>query len=343
MGKTDSTGTYSYLCDGTSPGADVLSDGHALYTPGLSENRGGTASYYSNDRLGNLWMIDGTTKNQLTYEDFSGFGGAVAGSSAGSAFGFGGGNGCQTDADTGLVLMGHRYYDTRIGRFLSQDPIGDGDNWYAYAGNSPTNAIDPTGLSEATFSYNSSMSGQEWGGVWDNQQFHEGDYGTYNEYGPNGSGDGKLYYSGTLTVGPSALDTMMQGGMGLNMGHPGMGGGMIAGDMQQGPKGTTWRTDMGEADGPDMHIYHDGKLHGPETNIDQNGKLRTGPHHGQKLKALPNKLKKVYRPIIKTFLQRAGMAASAIEAALDGLTLDVPIIYFDPRQADMYAHPEHGT
>jgi len=50
------------------------------------------------------------------------------------------------------VLMGHRYYDTRIGRFISQDPAGDGDNWYSYADNSPTNEVDPSGL-DAVFSF----------------------------------------------------------------------------------------------------------------------------------------------------------------------------------------------
>ena len=43
--------------------------------------------------------------------------------------------------------MGYRYYDTRIGRFITQDPIHSGDNWYAYAGNNPVNATDPSGLS----------------------------------------------------------------------------------------------------------------------------------------------------------------------------------------------------
>ena len=65
---------------------------------------------------------------------------------SGSPFGFGGANGCQTDPDAILVLMGHRYYDPRVGRFLTQDPAQDGGNWYAHVGNNPTNRSDPLGL-----------------------------------------------------------------------------------------------------------------------------------------------------------------------------------------------------
>ncbi len=146
VGKVDSTGSYSYICDGTTPGSPVLSDGHAVYTPGLSENRGGTSTFYDFDRLGNLWTLDGSGKSQLGYADYSGFGGGTAAAGATSPFGFGGGNGCQTDADTGIVLMGHRYYDSRIGRFLTQDPAKAGGNWYSYAGNNPVNKTDPSGL-----------------------------------------------------------------------------------------------------------------------------------------------------------------------------------------------------
>ena len=149
VGKTDSTGTYSYVCDGTTPGSPVLSDGHALYTPGLSENRGGTSTYAAYDLLGNLWFMDNGSAQQTFYQDTTAFGSGqnmgIGGTEAGP-FKFGGGNGCQTDADTGLVLMGHRYYDTRIGRFITQDPAGAGGNWYRYAGNNPTNHVDPTGL-----------------------------------------------------------------------------------------------------------------------------------------------------------------------------------------------------
>lgn len=78
-------------------------------------------------------------------------GGIAPGGGGLAAFGYGGGNNCQTDSDFGLVLMGHRYYDTRIGRFLTQDPAKSGGNWYAYAGNNPTNKTDPTGLYQASF------------------------------------------------------------------------------------------------------------------------------------------------------------------------------------------------
>lgn len=60
--------------------------------------------------------------------------------------------GAPEDA-TGLTMLGARYYDPAIGRFLSVDPIMDLTNpqqWngYAYAGNNPTSKSDPSGLRE---------------------------------------------------------------------------------------------------------------------------------------------------------------------------------------------------
>jgi len=46
----------------------------------------------------------------------------------------------------GLLYMRQRYYDPVVGRFLTEDPIRDGLNWYAYCGNNPVNGVDPTGL-----------------------------------------------------------------------------------------------------------------------------------------------------------------------------------------------------
>ena len=50
---------------------------------------------------------------------------------------FVGTSGYQADATTGLLLLGHRYYDASIGRFLSSDPAQVGSNWYAYCDNNP--------------------------------------------------------------------------------------------------------------------------------------------------------------------------------------------------------------
>ncbi len=42
--------------------------------------------------------------------------------------------------------MGHRYYDTATGRFLTRDPIGAGRNWYDCCDNNPLKWTDPSGL-----------------------------------------------------------------------------------------------------------------------------------------------------------------------------------------------------
>jgi RHS repeat-associated protein len=56
------------------------------------------------------------------------------------------------DSSTGLVLLGARYYDTGLGRFISTDPELDASNpaqfnAYVYAGNNPVTFSDPSGLS----------------------------------------------------------------------------------------------------------------------------------------------------------------------------------------------------
>ncbi|SEU12998.1 RHS repeat domain-containing protein, partial [Pseudomonas graminis] len=64
------------------------------------------------------------------------------------------------DHETGLHYNRHRYYDPKVGRFISKDPIGysGGLNLYAYAAN-PVEWIDPLGLHKviATNSRRSAM------------------------------------------------------------------------------------------------------------------------------------------------------------------------------------------
>jgi RHS repeat-associated protein len=60
--------------------------------------------------------------------------------------------GYERDAETGLDYAFARYYNSRLGRFMSPDPMGGGLgdpqslNRYAYVGNSPLGSVDPTGM-----------------------------------------------------------------------------------------------------------------------------------------------------------------------------------------------------
>ena len=80
-------------------------------------------------------------------------------------FGFAGQAGYQTDSDTGLKLLGDRYYDSSTGRFISRDPIRDGDNWYAYCANDPVNGLDSEGLDVGFASNGDGRNpyGSDWG------------------------------------------------------------------------------------------------------------------------------------------------------------------------------------
>ena len=50
------------------------------------------------------------------------------------------------DAETNNIYLRNRYYNTSTGRFITEDPIKDGLNWYVYCGNDPIMFVDPSGL-----------------------------------------------------------------------------------------------------------------------------------------------------------------------------------------------------
>ena len=50
------------------------------------------------------------------------------------------------DSETSFIYLRNRYYDPSSARFISEDPIRDGYNWYAYCGGNPITKIDPWGL-----------------------------------------------------------------------------------------------------------------------------------------------------------------------------------------------------
>ncbi len=153
VGRTSTTGTpYYYTCDGADPASPVLRDGPDVYTQGLCQTltSTGATSWYVLDRLGSNTRTMNAAESVTDAQVFDGFGCLVNRTGTTTLpFGFDGKSGYETDSDTGLMLLGHRFYDPSIGRFLSRDPIHDGDNDYAYCDNEPVNAVDPSGEAES--------------------------------------------------------------------------------------------------------------------------------------------------------------------------------------------------
>ena len=143
MQKVDSAGTANYLCDGTTPASAVLTDSSAVYTPGLSEHRGSTSKFYHGDNLGSTRGITNSSQTVTDTLLYDAFGNTISRTgTTPTPFGFVGKGQYQTDNDSGLMLLGERYYDASVGRFISSDPAKDGDNWYAYCDNNPLDGSD---------------------------------------------------------------------------------------------------------------------------------------------------------------------------------------------------------
>jgi RHS repeat-associated protein len=139
-------GTTNYLRSGPAVTDPLLSDGSATYTPGISQFRNGTSTFDLQDRLGNATYQTNTAGTVTATRAYDPFGILQSPSGAVGPFGFAGGYGYQEDADSGLKLLGHRYFDASTGRFLTRDPAMDGGNWFTYCDSNPLIGFDRTGL-----------------------------------------------------------------------------------------------------------------------------------------------------------------------------------------------------
>jgi RHS repeat-associated protein len=125
--------------------------------------------------------------------------------------------GRRLDGETGLYYLRARDYAPLIGRFLQPDPIGieGGINLYAYVGNDPLNATDPSGLWTlqigGSFYYNIGwFGGQISLGIVADSQGNAGFFGSATA-GP-GIGLGfKFAASGAVTNAPEIFNLQGQG------------------------------------------------------------------------------------------------------------------------------------
>jgi len=150
--------TY-FLYDGADPVCEVDASGAVTTvntfggTGLLSRHTGAGDNFYAFDPQGNTaQVLDGTGAVRST-SAVDAYGKSLGTAPSSDPFaGFGAQNGYYADAETGLLLLGHRYYDPGTGRFVNRDPAGYGGgmNLYGYCLNNPVMDSDPSGLDDAS-------------------------------------------------------------------------------------------------------------------------------------------------------------------------------------------------
>ncbi len=148
VSKIENGASQTFVRDGAYVTDPVLRDSSAAYTPGISERRG-TVSTFQHSGIKNAASQSSVSGSLSAFRVYDAFGNLESGGFGAwqGPFGYAGSFGYQEDG-SGLRLLGHRYYDSSTGRFLTRDPIKDGRNWYGYGGGfgNPTGFTDSDGL-----------------------------------------------------------------------------------------------------------------------------------------------------------------------------------------------------
>ena len=139
--KTSGGTTTEFLYDGVNIVGEKTNTDVKTYVRGKEILLDSDGIFYHHDTHGSVSALVNAQNEVLAQNIYDAYG--AGNISHLSPFGY---CGEYLDIETGFVYLRNRYYDPNIGRFISEDPIKDGNNWYAYCENNPVNRIDPSGL-----------------------------------------------------------------------------------------------------------------------------------------------------------------------------------------------------
>ena len=145
--KTVNGITTTHIWDGTDIVMDIGGTTNKYYR-GLTginyADLGGTLSYYHKNAHGDITALTNTNGQIVNNYQFDAFGQQLNETENTNPFGYAGE---YVDSETGMIYLRNRYYEPTTGRFITEDPIRDGVNWYSYCCGNPVAHTDPSGLS----------------------------------------------------------------------------------------------------------------------------------------------------------------------------------------------------
>jgi RHS repeat-associated protein len=114
----------------------------------MAMTRNNQSYWYGFEGIGTVRQLMGSQGQVVDAYAFDAWGNELTSpqSQVQNPFKYVGKHGYCLDTKSMLMLLGVRYYNASIGRFVSLDPARDGINYYAYVNNNPVSHIDPEGL-----------------------------------------------------------------------------------------------------------------------------------------------------------------------------------------------------
>ncbi len=97
------------------------------------------------NEVGQVQKFGANSYNASDQRAYDAWGSIRTGGTSGSPRSYCASLGHKQDDETGFIYMRARYYEPSTARFLSEDGICQGTNWFAYAGNKPGDNLDRTG------------------------------------------------------------------------------------------------------------------------------------------------------------------------------------------------------
>ena len=136
------------------PHISIDPNGPGIDEPLAQEDGASALSFFQADGLGSVVKTTSPAGAVTASKRYDAFGNLELGAANGYAF-----TGRESGYETGLAYYRARYYDPKVGRFISEDPIGfaGGINLYNYVGGAAPNATDPFGLVKMTTNQNANV------------------------------------------------------------------------------------------------------------------------------------------------------------------------------------------